>query len=200
MSAELRIESDFKDYYDKLSSKTAKIVYERFLKHSQPKGTALAELRKMGIATIEVKPVSMLAGNPYLVVYTNSKLHNGRGKSIMDYNEALMMHSNMPASVFYPETGMVTYKLLQIGKRRFRVVIQNKSYLEEGPVISFDEIEPAPSKMEGLPVFSIDYISTPSGLLAVDFNKTPNLSRLGMQDKLTAEEIVHEIFMALAYQ
>jgi hypothetical protein len=60
-----------------------------------------------------------------------------------------------------------------------------------------DEIQPDYNYLLGLPIYSIDYISTPYGLLATDLNTTQDLSSLGVQNIIQPYDIIKEIYNAL---
>ena len=49
----------------------------------------------------------------------------------------------------------------------------------------------------GLPIFSIDYIDTAYGMLAVDFNTVQDLQSLNMYTILQPHEVINEVFNAL---
>lgn len=195
----LKIESDFTDYYDYLSVNDGySYRYVRNYKDSLPKGKDLAELRRLGIATVQVGSVRELNSMyKQLVVYTDVTKHRGEGKVIMDSHEAILTYPTSLASP-YIENGGITNKFLQIGSRRFRVVLENVYPLKTGRVLSLDEIQPDYNYSVRLPIFSIDYISTAYGLIAVDFNTVQELKTLGIDRIMQPYEVVSEISKALS--
>ena len=109
------------------------------------------------------------------------------------------MFPNCAAVPFYEESDGITLKMLQIGSRRFRLMLKNTNLylLREGSLIDIQEIKSSISYSVGLPLYSIDYIQTREGLLAIDFNYVQRLDTLGIQHYLTAEETYSEIRDAL---
>jgi hypothetical protein len=195
----LNIESDFKDFYDNLSNKKSIVTYHRFLKDSKQRGTALKYLRSIGIRTIEIKQVNqfMISDSP-IVVYTDPKGHNGKGKVLMDVSEALRSYENYMASKYLDYSSGVTLKFLQIGKRRFQIQFDKvgKS-LDIGRITHINEITPEYNRLIGLPIFSIDYVSNGEYMVATDFNEVENLERIGLDKFISAEEVLNEIREAL---
>ena len=198
----MKIQSDFTDYYDGLAQSTGYVTYNRFYKNSESRATSLARLRAMGVQTVSLKAISdynIFSGFEKYVVYTNQYEHNFRGKEILTLQDALEMFPNCAAVPFYEESNGITLKMLQIGSRRFRLMLKNTnlSLLREGSLIDIQEIKSSISYSVGLPLYSIDYIQTREGLLAIDFNYVQRLDTLGIQHYLTAEETYSEIRDAL---
>lgn len=196
------IQSDFTDYYDNLCQSTGYITYNRFYKNSEPRATALSRLRAMGIQTVTLKAVTdynIFSGFEKLVVYTNQIEHNSRGKEILTLQDAMTLCPNCAAIPFYEESDGVTLKMLQIGSRRFRLILKNDdpSLLREGKLIDIQEIQSSISYSVGLPLYSIDYIQTREGLLAIDFNYVQRLDTIGIPQFIKPEEAYIEIRDAL---
>lgn len=194
----LKIESDFSDYYDFLSVNEGYIAkYVRKYSNSLHKNQAIAELRKLGVSTIPIGSVRQLQSlHKQLVVYTDVTKHKGEGKVIMESYEAMLSYPTCLASPYFENSG-ITNKFLQIGCRRFRIVLENSSPLKTGRILSIDEIQPSYNYLVGLPIFSIDYIDTAYGMLAVDFNTVQDLQSLNMYTILQPHEVINEVFNAL---
>ena len=196
----LRIESDFKDFYDKASTDSNYIgTFSRY-RSTESKAQALRWLEGKGTKTIKLKASRMLegSGESLCVVYTDSKLHHGKGKIVTTLNEARDMYPNKPASKFYEEANGKTIKFLQIGSRRFRVEMQAEGLsLNGGIVTDIKELEPELSYKILEPIFSIDYISSNREMIAIDFNRNEELERLGFEDIMSAEEVIEEIKKSL---
>lgn len=192
--SKLNINSDFTDYYDVLSDKNSIITYNRFLADSKQRGTALKYLRSIGIKTVELKQVNkFFRDDGPIIVYTNPKGHHGEGKKILSVDEALQSYENSIACKYYEDT--VTIKYVQIGKRRFTLCFQkfDPVTLNMGRLISIRESTPEYNRLVGLPIFSIDYISNGHEMLATDFNEVENLQRIGMNNYISARDVVAEI-------
>jgi len=203
--APLCIKSDFTDYYGTLSEKSG-IIYNRKISDCKQRGADLAYLRKLGIKTLELKQVSSFSYfDDKLVVYTDPKKHNGLGKKICTYDEAMSMYSNYLACKYIEKKDGLTIKYLQVGKRRFTLTFKEdmsstlltSEFLKEGRLININEAESAYNRLIGLPIFSIDYISDGVDMIATDFNEVQNLERLGMNRYLKSEEVINEIIEAL---
>ena len=197
----LKIESDFIDFYDNLNNDNSVLIYKRYLKNCKQRGTDMKYLRSLGVKTIELKQVNQLIGyNGQIVVYTDPKAHNGYGKMIMNVDEAMLSYSNCLASPYYFTENNLSIKYLQIGKRRFNLCFQKPEPLSLncGTLIDIKESEPQYNRLIGLPIFSIDYISTGREMIATDFNEVQNLQILGMNNYISSESIIEEVIQSLA--
>lgn len=199
----VNIESNFKDYYDFLSCGNKAICTYNRVREEESRGSLLKVLRESGIKTIDLKAVrEHNYTDEDLVVYTDPTLHGGKGKHLMKIEHAREMYGSQLASKFYKEANGITLKFLQIGSRRFRLTMQadtkelNKS-LDEGKVIDIQELNPELNYSIMYPIFSIDYISNGSEMIAIDFNKVQKLDKLGMDKILKPEEVMKEIKKAL---
>ena len=194
------IESDFIDYYDELSSEENYIgIYERHLP-TETRGTLLNQLTYSGIRTVDLRAAREFDSSiRYLVVYTNPKLHNSLGKRVVSLEEAKLIYPNNLASPFYEESNGETLKYLQVGCRRFRVNLKSDDpfKMKEGRIVKIEELSPYPNYTILKPIFSIDYISTGKEMIAVDFNPIQNLGKIGFEEVMSAEEVMHEIKKAL---
>lgn len=194
----LCIKSDFIDYYDKFHNPDSIFVYNRFIKDSKQRGTELKYLRTLGIETIEIKQVNQYCTlDNYLVVYMDPYGHNGKGKRIMSFTEAMEGYSNCLASKYIDETN-VTLKYLQIGERRFNIWFQKeKMSLSIGKIVDIQESFKEFNILIGEPIYSIDYITYNNKFIATDFNRVENLSSINIQNYLSPEDVVLEIQKAL---
>ncbi|MBO5388339.1 MAG: hypothetical protein J6A59_09395 [Lachnospiraceae bacterium] len=197
----LHIKSDFNDYYDVLNSESCSITYNRYLRESKQRGTALKYLRNIGIKTLEIKQVSsFFRDDSPIVVYTDPIAHHGNGKKIMSVDEAQLLYSNYMASKYYQSDHNITLKFLQIGKRRFTLYFKKEEpiSLNMGKLIDLRESTPEYNRLIGIPIFSIDYISNGNHMIATDFNEVEDLKALGVDKWLSADTVVTEIIDALA--
>lgn len=196
VSLGIKIESDFKDYYDVASAESNYIgVYTRN-KNRESRGKLLRWIREQGTKTIELK-----AAREYddrvkeLVIYTNPNLHDSLGKHVVSLNEARTLYANNLASPFYTEANGETLKFLQIGTRRFRVRLKSNNIrsLLEGEVIDIVELEASFNYSIMQPIFSIDYISNGKETVAIDFNKVQRLDKLGFERLISPEGVISEV-------
>lgn len=194
------LESDYKDYYDSAFYKAennegADIVYSRMKSHEPSKGKGLARLRKFGIQTIQLNATREINNVSKVIVYTDTN-KKGCGAVVMSLNDAKIMYPNSLASEFYEGVDEI-YKLLYIGKRRFAITIKKDANTSKGQITSIKEINSMFNKAIAEPIFSIDYIETSVGLLAVRLNTAEKLEDYGIQNYMTPEEVVDEIWQAL---
>lgn len=197
----LLIKSDFKDFYDTASDTNGNIVYNRFRSKDTSRADELLFLKQNGIKTVEFGPLSKFGPNtPNYIVYTNPSLHSFKGKKICTYNDVIQQYSNYLVAEFIRESGGYTVKYLQVGERRFRITMYNPNFcttLEEGNILSIDELNKQYNYAIGLPIYSIDYISNGQEMLAIDFNTVQSLSRINFQLVMSPDEICKEIEGAL---
>ena len=191
--------SDYTDYYDVLHDNKSDIKYVRKMSNSMQRGKALKYLRELGIKTIETK--SVRDAFPYydkLVVYTDPKGHNGKGKKIMKSDKAIREYENYLCSPFY-ETDGTTIKYLQIGDKRITLQYykDDTESLEQGTIIDISQSTPEYNMLIGLPIFSIDYININGIMTATDFNEVENLSKIGIDKYFNASEIIDIIQKSL---
>ena len=195
----LKLISDYCDYYDDLCSDDSVLVYKRNLSETLTRGSALNLLRSKGIATIEVKSVSefnRFDGN--LVVYKDINGHHGNGKEVMSVDYAKQIYPTSLASKYIYSEPNIAVKILQVGKRRFKLVYKNEPFsLVNGTLESIEELQSEYSYGLPYPIFSIDYICDNNKMLATDFNQVENLHLLNVEHILDAETVVNEIGQAL---
>lgn len=204
MAVGVGLESDFRDYYDDEVRQLQQqlynhriIVYNRKLSNAEHRAVDLNMLKQRGLPVLGVRPIEdfeVLNNNTKILVYTRPCMHNGLGKSVMDNREAQGLYSNYIGRLWIPnsESGGYTIKLLQIGKRRFKLIMQTSDEFDitGGKLVDIQELPSDYQKLCKNPIYQIDYISTESdGLRAIDFNQVENLSRLGIDKLIPAYQI-----------
>ena len=198
-----RLETDFKDYYDHCFDKEGSSVYRRFIEAGRmDRVDALNFLSTHGIKTVNFGPFRKFAGEPNrkFVVYTNPSLHDFRGKHIYTFNEVQSQYQNYLVSEFLEEFNGYTVKYLQVGERRFRMMFYNANFkdeLKEGVCVAFEELPRQYNYAIGLPIYSIDYISNSSEMVAVDFNEVQRLNTIGIDKVMSPEDVATEVKNAL---
>ena len=194
----INIKSDFIDYYDTyISSLKAdsnkEITYNRYRLYRN-KVEELSKLRELGIKTIDIVPVSnvYVPNNQMLVIYNDITKHDGSGKIVTSYSEANMMYKNKLCSILSPQYDEYTYKYVQVGKRRFWVIIKNTG-LVESYLYSIQELESKYNSLIRLPIFSIDYTFVGGEQIAVDFNTVQSLNKINLNRILDAKSVYNEL-------
>lgn len=196
----IKIESDFIDYYD-IGGDTGNTdyLYKRYT-DTTSRGSLLKQLRGLGIKTIELKSAKQFIGQAkQLVVYTNPRLHDNKGKIKVPIEKALEIYPNNLASKYYDETNKRSIKYLQVGTRRFKIMMSECGKGEElkNKVDTVEELERDLNYNIMRPIYSIDYISDGRIILATDFNTIQRLDKLGFQDIMKKEEVIQEIKEAI---
>lgn len=191
----MKLLTDFVDYYDELLSKCGsedtETTYERKLSDSVSKVEDLKYLRSIGIETIDIRPVSKLIDSSKIVVYTNTKKHMGEGKQVVSTNDAYNMYFNHLGCEYY--TGNEnTCKMLQIGSKRFKLVIRNKG-LVETEILEIEALNDDLHYTVDYPIYSIDYVNKLGNMIACDFNRVQKLKHLGLEKYIPPALIVNEI-------
>lgn len=197
----LRVDSDFKDFYDNLTTNKASVVYRRYTKDNLPRDQVFKRLASLNVRVVpfgQVKELAQTANK--LVVYTDITKHNKEGKLILTSSEALLLYPNKLASAYVEKIEAVTYKVLRIGSIVVRLLMEdtgtkgNNGELPSGSVKDIEIIRKAPENILSEPIYSIDYIPTKDGLAAVDFNSVENLSSLRINEFISGEDIIREVY------
>ena len=195
-----RLESDFDDFYDDISDDNSKIVYYR-IRENISRVDDLNFLKSLGIKTVNFGPFKKFGQDTkQFVVYTNQFLHDSLGKHIYTFDEVSIQYNTSLLAEFIENTQGYTIKYLQIGERRFRLVFYNPDFLHtlnEGQLIAFDELPKQYNYAIGLPIYSIDYVSTSSEMVAIDFNRVQKLDKIGVDKYIAAEDVATEVKNAL---
>lgn len=196
---QIKIESDFTDYYDCISDSSAASIYKR-QRSKISRGQALKYLRSIGINTIQLKAAREFdAGCKKLVVYTDQLMHGGKGKIVVDVEEARNFYPNQLASQYYMDNLGVSIKYLQIGSLRYRLTMKlsNSIELSSNEVIGVEKLQSSLNFLIGKPIFSIDYISNGREMIATDFNDVERLEGIGLNQFIAPEIVVAEIKQSL---
>lgn len=195
----LKLNTDFEDFYDAELSSLSGIEYNRFKGSTVSRGEELNWLNRIGIKTVKFGAASsFIPATKQVVVYTNPFLHDFKGKSIYNFDE--YRGSNYLIAEFLADSLGYTVKYLQVGERRFKLMLYNKDFrtkLSEGVLVSCEELPKQYNYSMGIPIYSIDYVSNGHEMLAVDFNRVQNLKKLGMENVMKASEVALEVRKAL---
>lgn len=193
----LEIVSDFSDYYDYLSDESAVIRYTRVRELNRQQGMCM--VHRAGLPMAEVKKVrEFTCFDTDLVVYLDDYKHGVDTKIRTNYLYAVARYPDKFAARFYRSIDGFTYKLLGIGKTRLLIVIRNISELTTGDVVDVKALENKYEESIRIPMYSIDYVNTSSGMVAVDFNEVENLKNLGIDRFLKPGIVYSELYKASA--
>lgn len=203
----VKLESDFKDYYDHWfagSWDKSDIVFERFTYSKTSKLEDFILLKSLGFCIPKIGTVSQLDAMlldkfSKVVVYLNDHAHAGEGKRLLSLESALVLYPNHFASEYiinkdyeYSES----YRYLRVGSKTFW--LKYVSYDDwrsncgdvDISIIDFDVNLTVPQLN---PLFAIDFIKTNNKLIALDYNSSPGLKWTGVEDIMTGKEVFNEI-------
>jgi hypothetical protein len=210
----MQLSTDYPQWYDVLFDKEGP-VFERmaFTRGGLAKREQLRLFEKLGLKTPPHGTVRELAaairmpfGGPIgawkketeLVVYEDELLHAGKGKRRMPFEEAEASHPDHYATVFVPpRDGAVNLRHARFG----RIGIWLRQRAEGGDWRSnIDDAEqmlartahPEPPPVPRV-LWAIDFLPSPFGLLAIDFNTAPQLVTVGESGSISVDEIRREL-------
>ena len=191
----MKIISDFVDFYDEeLSKIESESIYVRYDKDREQRAIELRELREKGIETLKIKPVSSLTNSDELVVvYTDSKAHHGDGKIVTTCKMARQNYPNYSASMY--EDNEQSLKVVSVGRIKINIFTSKTDNfgIKERKSVLIDRKRIDSGINKEYFISSIDYIMRKDGtLVATDFNRVENLSKLGIEDYISKEEIITE--------
>jgi hypothetical protein len=163
-----------------------------------PHGLARELLERVQASAGSLGPLPAAAETLECVVYTDEYGHRGAGKARLPLSQAAAEHPGCLASLYFPHAGAPTaYRYVRFGGLFFWLrqsgdrtgwrsnSDDQESVLEKGAVASTN---PVPRVL-----WAIDFIPSPLGLLALDFNTAPDLATLGESGALTAAEARAEL-------
>ncbi len=202
----LKLYSDFHDFYDFMFGREGK-PFVRFSEDDLTKRNQFSLLEAARFQTPVNNYLYKLVNYTYepekYVVYTNPISHRGEGKVVLARKEVLLKTIsgnyepllNCYASVFIKTDDEFprTHRILNIGNRQFRInYTSDDSWRSNcGNVkVEFDgEITgnlKIPSPLEGRGLWAIDFVN----IFAVDLNTSPGLKGTGIEDILSATEVL----------
>lgn len=200
-TSNLYINSDFKDYYDKAGANKpdGNIEYNRLMRDVPGKVKEIRKIHDFGNQTIKIEPINKISSDvKKVIVYNDIKGHRGNGKTVMSLSDANILYPNKLGTEFFEGNESTTFKILTIGKRRFRCIIKNVDYLTEKEVISIDELKEGYNYQIALPIYSIDYVKNHCNqMIIADFNTIQRLDYLGLDKYMEPQEVVDEVYKAL---
>lgn len=200
---EVKLITNFRDFYDIWFDPCAKHELRRVTTDGMNRSEMFKFFRKNEIATVKYgsSEAMYLAGCEKLVVYTDLNSHCGEGKLLMTASEAVNQLPNYLASEYNPIKRGESFRHLQLGN--FWAWMRYKSkddWRSNNGEVDIDllEVDCGYHPKVKLPIFAIDYIETPSGLLAIDLNIAPGARGIGLEGVITPRETAKSIKRAYA--
>lgn len=203
----LKLYSDFHDYVDFMFDREGK-PFTRFSEDFLSKKNQFNLLEAARFQTPMNNYLYKLVNYNFqaekYVVYTNPASHRGEGKIVLTREEIMLKFAsgnyepllNCYASIFIETNDEFprTHRILNIGSRQFRINYSsddswrsncgNVKVEFNGEVTGNLKI---PSPLEGRGLWAIDFVAN---IFAVDLNSAPSLKGTGIEDILSATEVV----------
>lgn len=211
----IELRSDFRDFYDHwFDAPPCDIFLDRMMTGGLSKREQFQLLERIGFTTPLngiVEEVWDKSAN-HLVVYTNEQSHCGEGKELYHKSQAVAFVPKLYCSIFIPTTEdpqerAVSRRLLAIGDRMWwlRYESEGRWQSNNAPTTSISVVSETLNRrnyaLEGehdfaplaaYPLFAVDFVeSLVNGqLLAIDFNSAPGLKNTGIEEYVSAVEVV----------
>lgn len=217
----IRINSDFRDYYDHAfcgSYEKPDVTFERNSTGGISRSAMFAALESAGLLTPRHGLVRDLipglrtgASNLpqafvedlQVVVHLDEQAHAGEGKVLLRLAEAETKHPDAFAAEYLPTvagSGSISYRHLRVGSRMFwlRYTSQDDWRSNCGDVqIEFlceaGRVTPKVSFFDLSPVVAVDFILIGRKMYAIDLNVAPGLRDTGIEKILRPSDVLQEV-------
>ena len=202
----LKLVSDFHDFYDMWFDRDGDTVLERVTTSGLSRGPMLNFLNTHGVETVRFGTCSelLIDGCKKLVVYKDVNSHCGDGKILMDAENAAISFPNYLGSEYNPITIGESIRHLQFGKLWFKIKYKSvddwRSNCGSDVDIHIIDVGESYHPTIDAPIFAIDFVETPSGLLAVDYNIAPGCRWTGIEQYVKPKVVVDSIKTAIERQ
>lgn len=161
-------------------------------------GTVRELVAQLASASLGFPPPPEALADLRLVVYLDELAHRGEGKQLLPLNEAAAAYPERYGAVFHPpQTTGKAWRLARLGRLSFWLEQQARSgdwrsNRDDSERLlgrcRTDAPNPIPRAL-----WAIDFVVSPDGLLAVDFNTAPDLAILGETGALAPSEVADEL-------
>lgn len=217
----IKIESNFRDYYDHAfcgSYETPDAIFQRDSTGGMSRPAMMTTFQSVGIQTPRHGLVQDLvpalearyADYPaelrqmmQVVVHVDEQAHAGEGKLALSYAEALAQYPKQFAVEFLPtaNVGSVSYRYLRIGLRTFLLRYNSlddwRSNCGETHIEYLGgtgRIDPETTLFFDLsPMIAIDYVQLGKTFLALDLNIAPGLKGTGIEKAMPPAAIFETV-------
>lgn len=200
----LKLYSDYRDYFDHMFDLSG-TPFIRFSQDFLSKKNQLALLSAAGFLVPRSNYLYKLIYSydwiGKYVVYTDPSMHRGEGKILLNREDIIMGKLDDPslfecyASQFIDtnSTQPKSHRILNIGRRQFKIEYTSddlwRSNCGNVKIEFCGELEESckiPSPLDTRALWAIDFVGT----FTVDLNTSPGLIGSGIEDILTATEVV----------
>ena len=209
----LRLVSNWRDYYDHAFQIYGDdlVDFHRPMRTDMDKRAQLDLLIRAGqnvphFGRLGALLEELQGGQDRFVVYDDPFAHAGEGKRLIGRTEALQESPDLFAAAYIPhESGRaISWRWLQVGDIPFLLeYVSDDSWRSNCGTVEIRMLQASPMKsvVHSIrhPLWAIDYIPLNRGhtRVAIDFNTSPGLQGTGVEEFLTAGEVVNAIGRAL---
>lgn len=215
----MKLKTDYVQFYDHVFDEALPVFHRMaFTPGGLSKGAQFDLFARLGLNTPPHGTVQDLAArhrhscprwsapaaaaeNVHCVVYLDEYAHRGEGKVLLSLSEAAAKYPGALASMFYPQReAPVAFRHVRFGglgywlRQRGGPAGWRSNVADQEEVLAKEEA-PAACPVPRV-LWAIDFIPSPTGLLAVDFNTAPDLTTLGETGALSAAEAQRELLRA----
>ncbi|BDB12868.1 hypothetical protein [Acidithiobacillus ferrooxidans] len=217
----IRIESDFRDYYDHAfcgAWETPDFTYERMSTGGMSRPAMFVAFESVGLNTPRHGLVRDLipelkkeyAGycehlNLKVVVHTSEYAHAGEGKELLAYDQAMKKRRNAFAVEFIPtalgNNHATSYRYLRVGTRVFWMEYESqddwRSNCGDCSVKylseSADTVTAEAVFFRESPLLALDFLKVGQKMLAIDLNVAPGLRGTGIEKIMKPDGVYQEV-------
>lgn len=194
----LKLESDFRDWYDWAFDSKGDVVFRRVTTDGMSRREMLCFLEKAGFNPPRHGFFESMVECDKIVLYTDERSHRGDGKKIVSVKEILKEGKFGDYEEYYCseyiEGPPVSTRLLQIGWMGW--MLEYKSDDEWRSNCGNVEIKilgpnHGLKRWMDYPLWAVDFVKDKDGKLhAVDFNIAPGVGGTGLEDEVKGAEVV----------
>jgi hypothetical protein len=209
----LRLVSNWRDYYDHMFEVHGDdlVNFHRPMRTDMDKRAQLDLLIRVGqnvphFGTLGALLEELQDDQDRFVVYDDPLAHAGEGKRLLRRVEALQESPDLFATAYIPhESGRaISWRWLQVGDCPFLLeYVSDDAWRSNCGTVEIRVLQASPVRsvvpLIPYPLWAIDYIPLNQGRtrIAVDFNTSPGLRGTGVEEFLTATEVVEALGRAV---
>jgi hypothetical protein len=175
------------------------LLFERLGLRCPPHGSAGELQQRLAASPGGLGDLPAASREVRAIVYLDQHAHRGEGKALLSLDEAAQSHADHYASLHVPSASEapVALRHARLGRLTFWIRQQGsrqdwRSNRHEQEEVLAAGVSAEPNPIERV-LWAIDFIPSPFGLLAVDFNTAPDLDVLGEAGVLTPSAVAEEL-------
>jgi hypothetical protein len=175
-------------------------LFHRLGLATPPHGTPVQLARNYTRTCDHLHPPASIPNSALCIVYLDTLAHRGQGKQLLTLDQAQQQCPNAFASMFVPQPGPpAAYRYARLGRLGFWLKQHSTTADWRSNVQDHEDIlaslpsQPEPKHPIPRVLWAIDFIPSPAGILAVDFNTAPDLDSLGENHALDPDTVRQEL-------